>query len=170
MTSPCSKSYHSRSGMTSIYSTRSEAYLMTDGTTGLLSSPTSGFLPDIGHQWACPRSTCTACWYTLSISTLIVPDKHVQPVCLKMIFFTIDSLINVVSSACVILVGSCTFRTVGVWSLFNCKVATRFCPAAVVMFSSFSVTPHLIKIIRDIHLIPAMKKVYASSTVGASHF
>ena len=28
------------------------------------------------------------------MSTLIVPDKHVQPVCLKTIF-TMDSLINV---------------------------------------------------------------------------
>src|SRR4029077_3236963 len=40
--SPYSKSYHRRSGITSMYSTNSGAYLITEGTTGLFSSPTSG--------------------------------------------------------------------------------------------------------------------------------
>ena len=70
------------------------------------------------------------------MSTLIVPDKHVQPVCLDTMFFTIDSLINVVSSACVILGGSCTLSIVGCSLLFRSNVAVRFCSVAINRFLS----------------------------------
>src|ERR1700733_8652539 len=71
----------------------------------------------------------------------MVPDKHVQPVCLKTIFFTIDSLINTESSGCVILGGSVTRTNVGFSLLFKCNVAFRFW--SVGMFSSFQICSSL---------------------------
>src|SRR5260370_37650455 len=100
--------------MTSIYSTRSGAYSIIDGTTGLLSSPTSALPWRMDYlAWVAPRSTWTASWKTLSINTLIVPDRQVQPVCLEMMFLTIPSLINLDNSGSVILSGSVTLTNQG---------------------------------------------------------
>jgi len=58
----------------------------------------------------------------LSNSTLIVPDKHVHPVCGRIIVVTMW-FVSFANSGSVIFDGSFTRSTVGFSLLFSCKVA-----------------------------------------------
>src|SRR5258706_462 len=111
---------------------RPSGFLIIGGTAGLLRRPTEALPRGMDYlAWAAPRSPRQASWNTLSINTLIVPDKQLQPVCLETMFLTIPSLINWDSSRVVILGGSITLTNVGCSLLFRCMVAVRFCSASI---------------------------------------